>query len=102
MSEFFTASISGTLREVFCVGTAAVVIPAGRIGWQLNSNCGGGSRTEAEQKAQDIFLPVVGGEGSVAHTLGSSSWIYRKGTSGGRGGAYRAKKRLSNSVMVRD
>ena len=32
MSELFAASASGTLREVFCVGTAAVVIPAARIG----------------------------------------------------------------------
>ena len=83
MSELFAASASGTLREVFCVGTAAVVIPASRIGWQRssssssssNSTGGGGGDAEAGKAAatamqvQDIVLPVVGGEGSVAHAL---------------------------------
>ena len=32
MSELFAATEAGTLREVFCVGTAAVVIPAACIG----------------------------------------------------------------------
>jgi branched-chain amino acid aminotransferase len=63
MSELFAAAGAGTLREVFCVGTAAVVIPATRIGWQRR---GGGS---ADAEVQDIVLPVVGGEGSLAHAL---------------------------------
>jgi len=73
MSELFAASASGTLREVFCVGTAAVVIPASRIGWQRSnsgsSGTGGDTDTEAEAVVQDIVLPVVGGEGSVAQAL---------------------------------
>jgi branched-chain amino acid aminotransferase len=82
MSELFAASASGTLREVFCVGTAAVVIPAARIGWQCSSSNssasgstgggGGDGDVEAGKEAvqvQDIVLPVVGGEGSVAHAL---------------------------------
>ena len=78
MSELFAASASGTLREVFCVGTAAVVIPAARIGWQRSSSSsssdsttGGDADAGAETKAavQDIVLPVVGGEDSVAHAL---------------------------------
>lgn len=60
MSELFAASSAGTLREVFCVGTAAVVIPAARIGWQRRADDG---------EVQDIVLPVVGGEGSLAHAL---------------------------------
>jgi branched-chain amino acid aminotransferase len=60
MSELFAASSAGTLREVFCVGTAAVVIPAVRIGWQRRADDG---------EVQDIVLPVVGGEGSLAHAL---------------------------------
>jgi branched-chain amino acid aminotransferase len=73
MSELLTASTSGTLREVFCVGTAAVVIPAGRIGWQRNSSSssddGSGMESEAGKKVQDILLPVVCGEGSIAHAV---------------------------------
>jgi len=83
MSELFAASACGTLREVFCVGTAAVVIPAARIGWKRSSSsggAGGGSTAEGggeggiEVKVQavdveDIVLPVVGGEGSVAQAL---------------------------------
>ena len=79
MSELFATSASGTLREVFCVGTAAVVIPAARIGWQQRSDSssrgtgggggGGDTDTEAEAVVQDIVLPVVGGEGSVAQAL---------------------------------
>ena len=63
MTEMLAASRAGTLREVFCVGTAAVVIPAARIGWQRR---GGGS---ADAEVLDIVLPVVGGEGSLAHAL---------------------------------
>jgi branched-chain amino acid aminotransferase len=71
MSELFAASASGTLREVFCVGTAAVVIPAARIGWQRSNSSSGstGGDAEAEEAVQDIVLPVVGGEGSVAQAL---------------------------------
>ena len=78
MSELFAASASSTLREVFCVGTAAVVIPAARIGWQRSSssrssgdNTTGGDAEAGEAKAavQDIVLPVVGGDDSVAHAL---------------------------------
>ena len=63
MSELFAAAGSGTLCEVFCVGTAAVVIPAARIGWQRRGAEG------AEAEVQDIVLPVVGEEGSLAHAL---------------------------------
>ena len=66
MSELFAASRAGTLREFFCVGTAAVVIPAARIGWQRRA---GGSADSAETEVLDIVLPVVGGEGSLAHAL---------------------------------
>jgi branched-chain amino acid aminotransferase len=61
MSELFTASAGGTLREVFCVGTAAVVIPAARIGWQ---------RGGADAPVQDVVLPVVGGKVSIDNTHG--------------------------------
>jgi len=60
MSELFSAAAEGTLREVFCVGTAAVVIPVARIGWR---------RGGAEVEVQDIVLPTVGGEGSLAYAL---------------------------------
>jgi len=66
MSELFAAAEAGTLREVFCVGTAAVVIPAARIGWQRRV---GGDGADAEMRIQDIVLPVVGGEGSLAQAL---------------------------------
>jgi branched-chain amino acid aminotransferase len=70
MPELFAASASGTLREVFCVGTAC-------IGWQRRHHCVvGGAEPEDEAEddgettqVQDIVLPVVGGEGSVAHAL---------------------------------
>ena len=65
MTELFAASRDGTLREVFCVGTAAVVIPAARIGWQRRS----GGDADADAEVQDIVLPVVGGEGSLAQAL---------------------------------
>jgi branched-chain amino acid aminotransferase len=66
MSELFAAAEAGTLREVFCVGTAAVVISAARIGWQRRV---GGDSADAEMYIQDIVLPVVGGEGSLAQAL---------------------------------
>ena len=91
MSELFAASSNGTLREFFCVGTAAVVIPAARIGWQRqrqqqrchingdNSNSdsenkdntrkSNGTDAEEVEQVEDIVLPIVGGEGSVAHAL---------------------------------
>jgi hypothetical protein len=58
MSEHFTASARGTLCEVYCVGTVAVVIPAARIGW----------RRGVDAPVQDVMLPVSG-KGSVAHAL---------------------------------
>jgi branched-chain amino acid aminotransferase len=63
MPELFAASEAGTLREFFCVGTAAVVIPAVRIGWQR----GGAKDTEIV----DIVLPDagLGGPGSLGHAL---------------------------------
>jgi branched-chain amino acid aminotransferase len=67
MSELFAAAEAGTLRELFCVGTAAVVIPAARIGWQRR--VGGDAGADAEMHIQDIVLPVVGGEGSLAQAL---------------------------------
>lgn len=66
MSELFAASAAGTLREFFCVGTAAVVIPAARIGWQ-RLRPGASAGTEAE--VVDIVLPPVGGPGSVAQAI---------------------------------
>ena len=60
MSELFSGAAEGTLREVFCVGTAAVVIPVARIGWR---------RGGPEVEVQDIVLPIVGGEGSLAYAL---------------------------------
>jgi branched-chain amino acid aminotransferase len=71
MSELFAAMEVGTLREVFCVGTAAVVIPAARIGWQRRrvGGDGGDASADAETHIQDIVLPVVGGEGSLAQAL---------------------------------
>lgn len=70
MSELFAAAEAGTLREVFCVGTAAVVIPAARIGWQRRvGGDGADADTDAEMHIQDIVLPVVGEEGSLAQAL---------------------------------
>ena len=70
MSELFAAAEAGTLREVFCVGTAAVVIPASRIGWQRRVSADGvDADSDSEMQIQDIVLPVVGGEGSLAHVL---------------------------------
>jgi branched-chain amino acid aminotransferase len=75
MSELFTESASGILREVFCVGTAAVVIPTARIGWQRGgADEGGATDGQVEVKVEvadveDIVFPVMGGEGSVARAL---------------------------------
>ena len=75
MPKLFAASASSTFREVFCVGTVAVVIPAARIRWQRRRRCvAGGAEAEDEDdgetmQVQDIVLPVVGGKGSVAHAL---------------------------------
>jgi len=68
MSELFAAAEAGTLREVFCVGTAAVVIPTARIGWQHRVG-GSGADADAEMHIQDIVLPVVEEEGSLAQAL---------------------------------
>jgi len=67
MSKLFSASAAGTLREVFCVGTAAVVIPALRIGWR-RPPAGGDARVEAAEVVE-IVLPTVGGQGSLAQML---------------------------------
>jgi hypothetical protein len=80
MPELFAASTSGTLHEVFCIGTAAVVIPAVRIGWQRRHGCvvgvaEAGDEVEANgetTQVQDIMLPVVGGEGSCPCALGAA------------------------------
>ena len=75
MSEIFTTSAAGTLPEVFCVGTAVVIITATCIVWQrCNNSDGGGVLGEVEVKVQtvdmqDVLLPVVGEEGSIAQTL---------------------------------
>jgi branched-chain amino acid aminotransferase len=66
LSELFAASAAGTLREVFCVGTAAVVIPAARIGWR-RPRPGASADTEAE--VVDFALPPAGGPGSLAQAL---------------------------------
>ena len=66
MSELFAASAAGTLREVFCVGTAAAVIPATRIGWQRASP---GANAGTGTEVVDIVLPPVGGSGSLAQII---------------------------------
>ncbi|KAN0138843.1 branched-chain amino acid aminotransferase II [Lactarius tabidus] len=66
MSELFAASAAGTLREVFCVGTAAVVIPTARIGWQRPRP---GENTGREMEVVEIVLPSAGGSGSLAQAL---------------------------------
>lgn len=66
MSELLAASAAGTLREVFCVGTAAVVIPAARIGWRRPRP---GENTGTEMEVVDIVLPLAGGSGSLAQAL---------------------------------
>ena len=66
MSELFAASAAGTLREVFCVGTAAVVIPTARIGWQRPRS---GENSSGEMEVVDIVLPSAGGSGSLAQAL---------------------------------
>jgi len=55
MPELVAAQAAGTLLEVFCVGTAAVVTAVARIGWQ----------------GKDIDLPEYSGNytGPVAHAL---------------------------------
>jgi branched-chain amino acid aminotransferase len=63
MSELFAASAEGTLREVFCVGTAAVVIPTARIAWQRPRP---GQNTGREMEVVDIVLPSAGGSGTLA------------------------------------
>ena len=65
MSELFVASVSGMLREVICIGTAAVIIPAMRIGWQRRRRCVGSTEAEADgetTQVQDIVFPVVSSE----------------------------------------
>ncbi|KAH9024051.1 branched-chain amino acid aminotransferase II [Lactarius pseudohatsudake] len=66
MSELFAASAAGTLREVFCVGTAAVVIPAARIGWRRPRP---GAKDDTEVEVVDIVLPTVGEQGSLTQAL---------------------------------
>ena len=66
MSELFAASAAGTLREIFCVGTAAAVIPATRIGWQRVPP---GANAGAETELVDIVLPPAGGSGSLAQII---------------------------------
>ena len=57
LSELFAASDAGTLREVFCVGTAAVVILAARIGWQIPRPDASAS---TETKVVEMVLPPGG------------------------------------------
>ncbi|KAN0138703.1 branched-chain amino acid aminotransferase II [Lactarius tabidus] len=66
MSELLAASAAGTLWEVFCVGTAAVVIPTARIGWQRPRP---GENSGAEMEVVDIVLPSAGRSGSLAQAL---------------------------------
>ena len=67
MSELFAASAAGTLREVFCVGTAAVVIPAARIGWRRPC-----PSAETETEVVDIVLPTPDPAGSAS--LAQALW----------------------------
>ena len=70
MFELFTALESGTLREVFCTGASAVIMPPARIGWQGGGGGGGGADEgtaeggiEVQVQAadvDDIVFPVVG------------------------------------------
>ena len=65
------ALASGTLCEVFCIGTAAI-IPATCIRWQCgSSNSGPSVNVEAAEAkvVQGIMLPVFGGEDSTLHAL---------------------------------
>ena len=83
LSELFAASAAGTLREVFCVGTAAAVTFAARIGWQLPRPDASAS---TETKVVEIVLPPrrVGQEAS-RWNYGSASWTFRRGVSSGGG-----------------
>jgi hypothetical protein len=111
MSELFAASsASGTLCEVFCISTAAVLIPAMRIVWKRsnsNGNGSGGGTAEGEGKGgvevkvqaadvEDIELPVVGGEGSVAQALWEWLVDIQEGHVEWEGGVYHAMKPLAD------
>ena len=54
MSELFAVSVSGTLCEVFCIGTAVVVIPAMHIGWQRRHRCMGGAEAKADSEMMQV------------------------------------------------
>jgi len=82
MSELFTASASSTLREAFCIGTAAVVIPA--------STSGDVEAAEANV-VQGIMLPVVMERTASCTGFGSGLWMFRRGVLSGRGGACHAQ-----------
>ena len=86
MSELFAASAAGKLREFFCVGTAAVVIPAARIGWQrqrqrrqqqqpsTSSAADDDDSDSDDVQLEDILLPVVGGGGGQGGQQVQGCW----------------------------
>ena len=61
MSELFAVWAVGTLREVFSVYTADVVLSVARIGWRRSRFHGSG--------VVERVLPPEGGLGYLAHTL---------------------------------
>ena len=70
LSELFYASAAGSLREDFCIGTVAVVVPTVRIGWQRPRP---GANVGSETEVVEIVLPRrVGQEASRMHTRGAS------------------------------
>ena len=76
LSELFAASPAGTLREAFCVGTTAVIIPTARIRCQ-RPRPGASAGTEVE--AVEVVLPPgrVGQE-ALRRRSGIASWIFRR------------------------
>jgi len=85
MSELFAASASSTLRKAFCIGTAAVVIPA--------STSGDVEAAEANA-VQGIVLPIVVERTASCMGFGSGLWMFRtfrRGASSGRGGVCHAQ-----------
>ena len=54
MSKLFVASVSSMLREVICIGTMAVIIPAMHIGWQRQCHCVGSTEAEADGETTQV------------------------------------------------
>ena len=83
MSELFAASASATLREVFCIGMATVIIPAhasaGSAAAVMTVSVASGGVEAAEAKTvQDTMLPV-GGEDGTPHALWGRLMVIQEG-----------------------